>query len=130
MCLCQLRVLRQLGNPPSIWQGNAPVGFVSDLSSWPSVPKEANNFYGVDGSFEPVSLFLDGLCLFTGPNFITKNTLINYHSKTTRAWSYKHGEWCTTGVSFIVIMIWKIELQFHPLHVTTQIHGTWIYMHD
>ena len=71
--------LRQLGDPPSVWQGGAPVSFVFDLSSWPLVPQESHGFYRAEGSFEAVGLFLDGLCLFAGPNFITKNTLNKLH---------------------------------------------------
>ena len=47
---------------------------------------------------------------------ICRYDLNHRHSKTTRTWVIiKHGEWCTRVVSFIVMMIWKIGLQFHPL---------------
>ena len=72
--------LRQLGDPSSVWQRDALVDFVSNPSLWLSVPKEANNFYGADGSFEAIGLFLDGLGFPMGPNFITKNTLITSSS--------------------------------------------------
>ena len=42
MCVDHVRPvnmpLRQLGDPPLVWQGGAPVSFVFDLSSWPLVP--------------------------------------------------------------------------------------------
>lgn len=69
--------LHQLGDPPLLWQRDAPITIVSNLSSWPSVPKESDDFFGANGSFNAISLFLDGLHLFTGPNFITKKTLIS-----------------------------------------------------
>ena len=77
MHLRQLGVLRQLGYPPLVCQGDTPIDFISDLSSWPSVLKEVDGFFRADGSFEAIILFHDGLCLFMGTNFIAKNTLIN-----------------------------------------------------